>query len=182
MLLSQLPRARNVGASPDNIQSHCQGRHPTFRALLHVISSDWIFSTSPKRIVLCLSGVLGRLAIAQMASGKGSVVGFEKRLSRLEEHTEASSAKKGGLGTRCCNRHHKNDQWHLHHCNVRAPMDTMDVMAAMRIQIMNHRRILTTTCRVVEMDVCNMITNHALVTVGIKTLFDKLFNFFEVTQ
>ena len=61
-------------------------------------------------------------------------------------------------------------------------MDTMDVMAAMRFQIINHRRILTTTCRVVESDVCNMIANHALAAVGMKTLFDKLFDFFEVIQ
>lgn len=61
-------------------------------------------------------------------------------------------------------------------------MDTMDVMAAMRFQIINHRRIVTTTCRVVEMDVCNMIANHALVTVGMKTLFDKLCDFFQMIQ
>ena len=106
-----------------------------------------------------------------MESGEGSVAGFENRLSRLVEHTEASSAQKAELGTRSCYRHQENDQGHLH-----------DVMAGIRLRIINHRRILTTTCRVVESDVCNMIANHALVAVGMKALFDKLCDFFRMVQ
>lgn len=104
---------------------------------------------------------------------------FERQLERLQAHTDPPSSQPlnfndyYGIQRELCVRRS------LHKWNVSVTPVAEPIAVAMRSQIVTHRRIRTTTSRVLEMDVCDFISNHPLAVVGTRMLFEKLCLVFE---
>ena len=62
--------------------------------------------------------------------------------------------------------------------NTSTPFTPRSIPAAVKDQIVRHRRVQTTTSRVVEMAVREVIGNHPLPAVTLRILFEKLRQFF----
>ena len=103
---------------------------------------------------------------------------FQQRLTGFREHTEPPTSQP---------RLHLNEFSIEHECavrellggwNVSAPPVPVSISAAVKSQIVRHRRVQTTTSRVVEMDVREVVSNHPLTAVVLRTLFEKLYRLF----
>ena len=103
---------------------------------------------------------------------------FKQRLKGFREHTEPPTSQP---------RRHLNEFSIEHECavrellgdwNVSAPLVPVTISAAVKSQIVRHRRVQTTTSRVVEMDVREVLSNHPLTAVVFSMLFEKLYRLF----
>ncbi|KAL9626504.1 MAG: hypothetical protein Q9204_007250 [Flavoplaca sp. TL-2023a] len=62
--------------------------------------------------------------------------------------------------------------------SISEPSPSESLSTALKLEIVKHRRIRTTTSRVVEMDVGEILCNHPLTALAIRMLFNRLRRFF----
>lgn len=103
---------------------------------------------------------------------------FKQQLERLREHTEPPTSQPRTHIDDYSVEHEHAVRELLGRWNVSAPLVSETVSAAVKRQIVRHRRVQTTTSRVVEMDVREIISNHPLPAVVLRMLFEKLQQFF----
>ena len=103
---------------------------------------------------------------------------FKQQLERLREHTEPPTSQPRTHIDDYSVEHEHAVRELLGRWNVSAPLVSETVSAAVKRQIVRHRRVRTTTSRVVEMDVREIISNHPLPAVVLRMLFEKLQQFF----
>ena len=106
-------------------------------------------------------------------------VEFERQLERLQAHTEPPISQPLSSNDSHSIEHELCARRSLRDCNASATLFAKANASAIRSQIITHRRIRTATSRVLEMDVCDLISNHPLAAVGTRMLFGKLCVFFE---
>ncbi len=103
---------------------------------------------------------------------------FEQPLERLREHTEPPTSQPRAQINEYSIEHEHAVRELLGRWNIPIPLVSENVSAAIKRQIVRHRRVRTTTSRVVEMDVREIICNHPLPAVVLRKLFEKLHRFF----
>ena len=103
---------------------------------------------------------------------------YEQQLERLREHTEPPTSQPRTQIDDYTIEHEYAVRELLSRWNVSTPLGSEAILAAVKCQIVRHRRVRTSTSRVVEMDVREVIGNHPLSTVVLRTLFEKLYQFF----
>lgn len=103
---------------------------------------------------------------------------FEQQLERLREHTEPPTSQPRAHIHDYSIEHEYAVRELLGRWNVSTPLVSESMSAAVKCQIVRHRRVRTTTSRVVEMDVREVISNHPLPAVVLRMLFEKLHHFF----
>ena len=104
---------------------------------------------------------------------------FERQLERLQAHTEPPISELRDSNDPFSIEHEIWVRKTLRDWNVSATPVAEAIAAAIKSQIVTHRRIRTTTSRVLEMDVCDFMSNHPLAAIGMRMLFEKLWLFFE---
>ena len=103
---------------------------------------------------------------------------FEQPLERLREHTEPpTSQPRAQINEYSIENEHAVREL-LGRWNIPTPLVSANVSAAIKCQIVRHRRVRTTTSRVVEIDVREIICNHPLPAIVMRKLFEKLYQFF----
>lgn len=107
---------------------------------------------------------------------------FEQQLERLREHTEPPTSQPRIHVDDYTIEHERAVRELLGRWNVSTPPVAESISAAVKNQIVRHRRIRTTTSRVVEMDVREIIGNHPLPAVVLRMLFEKLNQFSECVE
>ncbi|CAF9941640.1 hypothetical protein IMSHALPRED_002824 [Imshaugia aleurites] len=107
---------------------------------------------------------------------------LDQQLERLREHTEPPTSQPRAHIHDYSIEHEHAVRELLGRWNVSTPLVSESISAAVKCQIVRHRRVRTTTSRVVEMEVREVIGNHPLPAVVIRMLFDKLHQFFSCVQ
>ena len=103
---------------------------------------------------------------------------FEQQLKRLREHTEPPTSQPRTHIHDYSIEHEHAVRELLGRWKVSTPLGSEGISAAVKCQIVRHRRVRTSTSRVVEMVVREMIGNHPLPAVVLRMLFEKLYQFF----
>ena len=103
---------------------------------------------------------------------------LEQPLERLREHTEPPTSQPRAQINEYSVEHEHAVRELLSRWNIPTPLVSESVSAAIKRQVVRHRRVRTTTSRVVEMDVREIICNHPLPAVVLRKLFEKLHRFF----
>ncbi|CAD6571741.1 MAG: hypothetical protein ASARMPRED_004774 [Alectoria sarmentosa] len=103
---------------------------------------------------------------------------FEQQLQRLREHTGPPTSQPRTHIDDYTIEHEHDVRELLSRWKVSIPLVSESISAAVKCQIVRHRRVRTTTSRVVEMDVREVISNHPLPAVVLRMLFEKLHQFF----
>ncbi|KAL8678361.1 MAG: hypothetical protein Q9186_005286 [Xanthomendoza sp. 1 TL-2023] len=114
-------------------------------------------------------------------SSRGTEMGdssmLKWHLDRLRRHTDPPISQKWFA----LERHHVEHEYaarqRLASWNVCSPLIPVKTFAAVKGQLVKHRRVRTATSRIVEMDVREVIANHPLPAVAIRMLFGKLHEF-----
>ena len=104
---------------------------------------------------------------------------FERQLERLHAQAEPPIAQPLNSNDNFNIEQELRVRRSLRDLNVSATPVAKAITAAIKSQIVTHRRIRTATSRVLEMDVCDYISNHPLAAVGTRMLFGKLCVFLE---
>lgn len=103
---------------------------------------------------------------------------LEQQLERLREHTEPPTSQPRTHIDDYSIEHEHAVRGLLGRWNVSTPLVSESISAAVKCQIVKHRRVRTTTSRVVEMDVREILGNHPLPAAVLRMLFEKLHQFF----
>ena len=104
---------------------------------------------------------------------------FERQLERLQAHAEPPASQLQSSKDRHSIEHELCVRKTLREWDVPATPVAEAIAAAMKSQIVTHRRIRTATSRILEMDICDFVSTHPLASVGTRMLFGKLCLFFE---
>ena len=103
---------------------------------------------------------------------------FRQRLKGFREHTEPPTSQPRLHLNEFSIEHEFAVRELLGQWNVSGPHVPVSISAAVKSQIVRHRRVQTTTSRVVEMDVRDVLSNHPLPAVVFRMLFEKLYRLF----
>ncbi len=103
---------------------------------------------------------------------------LEGQLERLREHTEPpTSQPRKNIDDYSIDDEHAVRKL-LGRWKISVPDVSESLSAAVKCQIVRHRRVRTTTSRIVDMDVREVIGHHTLTTIALRMMIEKLHQFF----
>ncbi|KAL9034859.1 MAG: hypothetical protein Q9180_005175 [Flavoplaca navasiana] len=99
---------------------------------------------------------------------------LERYIGKLRQHAEPlTTPERTDHSEYECAIRQRLCQW-----SISKPTASTSLSTALKLEIVKHRRIRTTTSRVVEMDVSEILGNHPLPVLAIRMLFNRLRQFF----
>lgn len=103
---------------------------------------------------------------------------LEQQLERLREHTEPPPSRpRKWIDDYSIDDEHAVREL-LGRWSISIPDVSESISAAVKCQIVSHRRVRTATSRILEMDVREVIGNHTITAIALRMLFEKLHQFF----